>query len=178
MTKMQTIETKTREFRAAHDLLAERVASMNDEIEKIKRRRLPGIKTAVQAAADARATLAGEIEKAPELFEKPKTVTIAGIRVGYAKGKGKIILDDPKRTLTLIKKNFPSLAPTCIRTSAAPNLKALANVPISTLKALGGRVEETGDQVVIKPVDDEVDKLVSALLAEAEKLEADEAAAA
>ncbi len=164
---MTEIELQTRAFKRAHDLLADRVSDLNEEIEKLKRRRLPGIRSAVADAAEQRDKLSALIEAHPELFEKPKTVVIDGVRVGFSKAKGKIVIDDPARTILLIKRRHPELAETCIRVTESPNKKALANVPIATIKALGCKVEETGDEVVIRTVDSDVDKLVGALLAEA-----------
>ena len=47
---------------------------------------------------------------------------------------------------------------------------------MAELKRIGVTVEETGDQIVIKPTDSEVDKLVNALLADAERIESEQAA--
>ena len=45
-----------------------------------------------------------------------------------------------------------------------PNKDALADMPAGDLKKLGIELTETGDAVVIKPVDGEVDKICTALL--------------
>lgn len=171
MNPMEHTETLTQDYRRDHDLVAERVQDLEDEIEKLKRRRLPGIKSAVRAAAESRARLAAHIEQHPELFTKPRTVTIAGIRVGLMKGKGKIVVDDPDTTCRLIRKQFPDQADTLIKVTERPVLKALGNLTSAELKRIGANVEDTGDEIVIKPVDGDVDKLVNALLAEAEQWE-------
>lgn len=171
MSPMEKTEHLTLAFRRQHDTLAERVTALEDEVEKLKRRRMPGIRSAVQAAAQARADLAAHIERHPELFEKPRTVVVAGIRVGLMKGKGQIVWDSPQSVCRMIRKHFPDQADTLIKITEAPVKKALANLTTAELKKLGARVEETGDAVVIKPVDGDIDKLVGALLAEAEQWE-------
>ena len=53
-----------------------------------------------------------------------------------------------------------------------PIRKALSELTVTELKRLGVTVEEADDQVVIKPTDSEVDKLVGKLLEDAERFEA------
>ena len=38
------------------------------------------------------------IEESPELFEKPRSVVLHGIKLGYQKGKGGIVWDDADRS--------------------------------------------------------------------------------
>lgn len=170
-TPMEQTESLTQAYRKKYDVLAQRVESLEDEVRQMKRRRLPGIKTAVQAAAQARDVLAAHIEAHPELFERPRTVVVAGIRVGLKKGAGRIEFDDKDKVCKLIEKHFPDQAETLIRITETPVKKALSNLTTAQLKKLGCQVVDTGDEVVINPVDSNVDKLVNALLAEAEKLE-------
>lgn len=171
MSPMEKTEHLTLAFRRQHDILAERVTALEDEVEKLKRRRMPGIRSAVQSAAQARAELAAHIERHPDLFEKPRTVVVAGVRVGLMKGKGQIVWDSPAQVVRMIRKHFPDQADALVKVTETPVKKALANLTTAELKKLGARVEETGDAVVIKPVDGDVDRLVAALLTEAEQWE-------
>lgn len=170
-TAVEQTERLTQAYRKTYDALAERVSALEADIEALKRRRVHGIKAAVAAAAAARAELAAHIEAHPELWEKPRTLVIAGIRVGLMKGKGSIEWDNPASVCRLIRKHYPEQADTLIKVTEAPVKKALGNLTTAELKRIGARVEESGDAVVIKPVDGDVDKLVSALLAEAEQWE-------
>lgn len=176
MATLADIEQHTRRYADARDLLAERVQALQNDIEQAKRRKLPGIKKAVAAAAEARDKLQAAIEESPELFVKPRTLVIAGIRVGYTKGAGKLTFDDPARVVALIRRHYPDQAEALIKITETPIRKALGNLSVAELKRIGVTVEETGDQVVIKPADSDVDKLVNALLADAERIEAEEAA--
>lgn len=170
-TPMEQTESLTQNYRKRYDVLAERVEALDDEVRQLKRRRLPGIKSAVQSASQARAELAAHIEAHPELFEKPRTFVVAGIRVGVKKGSGRIEFDDKARVCKLIQKHFPEQAETLIKITEAPVKKALGTLTSAQLKKIGCQVVDTGDEVVINPVDSNVDKLVNALLAEAEDLE-------
>jgi len=178
MATMDEIERRTREYAEARELLAARVQAMQEEIETIKRRRLRGIKRAVAVAAEAHDRLRAAIEASPELFRRPRTLVIAGVRVGFTKGSGRLVFDDPGRVVALIRRHFPEQADALIRVKEEPVRKALAQLSVAELKRVGVRVEDTGDQVVIKPTDSDVDKLVNALLADAERIEAEAAEAA
>lgn len=170
-TRMDEIERATREYRRARDVVEERVEKLDDEIRALKRRRLPGIKSAVRHAAQLKSQLEGLIANAPDLFQRPRTVTIDGVKVGWQKGKGKIVIDDPAAAVRVIRKQFPEQADTLIKVTETPVRKAVAQLSTRELKRIGARVEETGDAVIIKPVDSDVDKLVDALLDEADELE-------
>jgi hypothetical protein len=163
------IEQLTRIYADAHDRLASRVAELQDDIEATKRRRLAGIKNAVRSASEARDQLHAAIAAQPELFERPRSLVLSGIRVGYQKAPGKLVFDAPDKVVALIRKHFPDQADVLIRQKEEPVRKALGQLSVADLKRIGVSVEETGDQIIIKPTDDAVDKLVSALLAEAEE---------
>ena len=171
MTTLADIEKQTRAYAAARDVLTERVQMLEADIEAAKRRRLRGIKEAVRKVKDIEAALHNSIEGAPHLFQKPRTLVISGIRIGITKGKGKISFSEPDQVVRLIRRHFPNQADTLVAVKETPVKKALANLSVAELKRIGVIVEETGDEVMIKPTDSNVDKLVAALLKEARQLE-------
>lgn len=168
---METIETKTRAFAEARNLLASRVGALQQELDKAKRRSLPGIKRALGLAKAAEESLREEIEEQPDLFVKPRSVILHGIRVGFQKAKGTMDWDDDDRVVELIQKHHPELFDTLVKTVEKPIKAALNTLSVGELKKLGVTVIESGDQVVAKAVDSEVDKLVDALLKDAGDLE-------
>ncbi len=172
------IERKTKDYADARTVLSDRVQRLNDEIEAAKRRLLPGIKKAVEIAAEKKADLTWALMDSANLFVKPRTIVVCGIKVGLEKGKGKIEIpkEDEEKVVRLIEKYFPEQADVLIQTKKKPAKKALSGLTVAELKKLGITVEETGDQVVIKGTDSDVDKLVKALLKEGETEEVEEAA--
>ena len=165
------IEQYTRAYADRRGVLAERVQALEAEIEAVKRRRLVGIKKAVAASAEAHDTLAAALLAAPELFVRPRTKVLAGVRVGFAKQKGKLVINDADKTLQLIRRHLAEQAERLIKTTEKPLKTALETLSVAELKRIGVTVLEDGDKLVIKPTDSEVDKLVEALLAEAEQSE-------
>lgn len=164
MPTMNDIQARARAYADARDKLAELVAALNDGLEQLKRDSLPGIRRAIQRASERQAELKALIEDAPDLFVKPRTVVMHGVRVGFEKGKGRIEFEDADRVVKLIKKHLSGQADVLIATKETPVKKALAQLSVKELKAIGCTVDEAGDVVVIRPVDTDVDKLVTALM--------------
>ncbi|KAF0145082.1 MAG: hypothetical protein FD156_1193 [Nitrospirae bacterium] len=177
MATMNEIEKKTKDYAAAREVLSLRVQNLHNQIEAAKRTLLPGIKKAVQVASEKKAALSEAIKESPELFDRPRTVVISGIKVGLEKGKGKIEWEDDAQVVKLIEKHFPKQSDMLIKTTKKPLKKSLAQLSVAELKKLGIVVDETGDQVVIKGTDSDVDKLVKAFLKEDENEEVREEAA-
>jgi hypothetical protein len=161
---METIECAAKLYANTREALAARVRAADAELEAIKRQRLPGIKAALARAAEAETRLRTVIEAAPELFERPKTVILHGIKVGYRKATGKLIWDDADQVVALIRKHCPDQADVLIVVRETPSKSALSQLSVAELKRLGVRVVETGEEIVIAPTDSEVDRLVDALL--------------
>lgn len=164
MANLGEIEKLTKVFVGARELLIMDVHEMENELNEIKMKYLPVIKKSVAAAKEKIEKLRLAIKESPELFEKPRSFILYGVKVGYQKGKGAIEWDDDEQVVKLIEKHFPEQADVLIKTTKKPVKKSLSQLTVAELKRLGIVVEETGDQVIIKPVDSEVDKLVEALL--------------
>ena len=169
---MERIEALTQTYAAERDQLAGLVTEIQDEVDRIRRRAMARIRERVRRVACAHDQLQTAIVEHPELWNgKRRTVVIAGVKVGMTKGKGKLVWDDAEQVVKLIHKLFPDQTETLIRTKEEPIKKALANLTVAELKRLGCEVEDATDQVVIKPTDSTVDKLVDALLKDAERIE-------
>jgi len=163
---LSEIEKLAKEFSDARTVLRDRVEVLEEGMRALKKRYLPGIRNAVERAKEIRAKFADAINDSPVLFLKPRTMTLFGIRFGIEKQKGKLEWEDKNVVIKLIKKLFPDSWETYVKVKEDPMKKTLGTLPSADLKKLSIQVTETGDAVVIKPVDSEVDKLVDALLNE------------
>jgi hypothetical protein len=166
MATLGEIERSTKAYADARDKLAATLQKLEDQIETLKRQYLPGIKIQVGIAKEMEAHLKVELEDSKSMFAKPRTLIMHGIKVGFEKGKGKIEIADNDQVVKLIEKHFSDQADVLIQTKKKPVKKALANLTVAELKKLGITVEDTGDVVVIKPVDSQIEKLVDKLLKE------------
>ncbi len=168
MATLSEIEKITKDYADARKVLSERVQSLESEITALKKMHLPRIKKAIEIAAKKQAELRCAIEESPELFKKPRMIIFHGIKIGYQKSKGEIKWEDTEQVVKLIKKHFPDGYETYIKITETPIKSALAQLSVHELKKLGVTVIETGDEVVIKTTDTEIDKLVNALLKDEE----------
>jgi molybdopterin converting factor small subunit len=166
-TSLADIDKQAEKAAAARQTLAALVQALTDSLDATKRDALPAIRRALDRAADQHDKLRQLIADAPELFSRPKSQILHGLKLGYKKSKGKIEFNNPDRVMALIKRHFPEQAKTLIVTEESPSKKALANLTATDLKKLGINVTEGDDVVFITPVDSAVDKMVDALLKDA-----------
>jgi hypothetical protein len=170
------IESLTKAFADVRNELADVVGVLNLQIENAKRKHLADIKRLVARCADKHGALKAAIESAPGLFDKPRTAVFHGIKVGFRKSSGSVDWEDDEQVAKLVEKHFPEQLDLLVKTSRKPIAKALLQLSVAELKKIGCTAEETGDVVVIKPTDSEVDKIVNALLNDATEEAAEEAA--
>jgi hypothetical protein len=159
------IEQAAKKFSKRREELASEVESLNAAIDALKRQAIPRIKRLVAAAAESQEDLHYLIDTNQVLFVKPKTQVFWGVRVGLRTATGMLDWDDDSAVVDLIRRQFPkSQADLLIKTTEKPIAGALADLEPETLAKIGVRVSRCGEQVFIKPVDGEVDKVVNALL--------------
>ncbi len=168
MATLTEIEKLAKELSDARNLLREGMAQIEEEMAAVKKRYLPAIRRSVEKAAGWHQRLHSAVSESPEFFQKPKTVIFHGIRLGYMKSKGEIVWEDTDQVVKLIKKHFPDQAETLIQVTEKPLKTALAQLSVADLKKIGVTVSDTSDEVVIKPTDSEIDKLINALLKDEE----------
>lgn len=173
--RLEDIEQLAETYASQHQALETCISMLEEEVTAVKKRHLDDIRRGAHQAHAAAEALKEAIEAAPELFEKPRTRVFHGIKVGYQKGKGRLVWDNEAHVVKRIKDLYVDEIGVLITTSERPNRAALAELPAAELKRLGVRLEDTDDQVVIRSSDSEVDKLVKALLSD-ESLNAAEAA--
>lgn len=173
---LNDIESRTKNYRAARDLLADRLRQLDEQYTAAKHAAMPLIRSALAAAKAAESELTAGIESNPGLFKKPRTVVFHGVKVGIEKGKGQVQITDPERCVDLIRKHLgEDQFELLVQTRHTPIKTAIAQLPASDLKRIGAQIVECGDQVVIRPVDSELDKALDALL-RSEPHELDQAA--
>ena len=161
------IEGAASAFAIARADLADTVREMERKLDEVRLQFIKQIRKELAKAADKQAVLRALIEAAPQLFEKPRTLVVMGVKVGFRKGTGGIDWEDDAKVCELIEKHFSKTeAELLIKTTKKPIAKALADLDVASLKKIGCTVESTGDVVVIKPQDSEVDKVINALLKE------------
>lgn len=171
------IDASAKKYADERAVLAGYVTDFNLALEQLRQRHLPVIRASVARCADLQAVLQAQIEARPDLFVKPRTMTLHGIKLGFIKGKGKLIIDNAAKLIERIRAQFTKAkADSLIKVEQKPIKAALARLEAGELKKLGVSIVQTGDAVFIEAVDTEVDKFVADLLAEGSKPAEEEAA--
>lgn len=175
---LQHIERLVQHYADARDQLTGIVQHMQDEMRRVQTEHTPRIRQLVRQVAQHHARLHDAIEQHPDLFTKPKTVVAHGVRFGYAKQRGKVEMDDEQAVIARIRKVLPEeQAVLLIRVRESVDKNAVGDLTVADLKRLGITVTDDHDAVTIKSIDGEVEKLVAALLKDAEQIQAEEDAA-
>jgi hypothetical protein len=164
MSEMKDIEQLAKALADTRDTLKERLQALRDEQEALRKQHIKGIERALAKFSTSHDALLQAVEANPALFQQPKTQTFHAIRVGWVKGRGKLVIADAARTVELIDKRMPDRADQLVKTTRTPIAAALQQLTGTELKSIAASVVDGTDTPFVKPVDDEIDKLVKALL--------------
>ncbi|MEW8522518.1 MAG: host-nuclease inhibitor Gam family protein [Candidatus Thiodiazotropha endolucinida] len=171
MSNLKEIEGRAEAHAKARDVLNDRLMVLEEEKRRIFKNHAKALRAAAKKVAQTHDELRIEIEANPELFNKPKTRIFAGIQVGLRKSPGKMDFN-PKKTIPAIKKQLPRQKKSLIKTEEKVITKAIGNLSADTVKKIGVKVIPGKDQVVIKPADSEITKLIDAWLSDLSEYEA------
>lgn len=166
MPTLGDIELLTKNYSDSYSKLSDKVKELEDELEAVKRKHLRYVKQFADECIEKKSKLSAAVESSPELFKKPKSIVIHGMKVGFQKGKGRITIPDEEKTILLIRKNLPDKAEVLIKTEEKLIRAALNNLTAADIKKVGLNLIESTNEVLIKSVTSDVDKIVSALLSE------------
>lgn len=158
------IEEKAKAYAARRALLAERLTALDAALTAVKKTHLKELKRHVALTAETQVALRNAIDSARDLFDKPKTRILHGIKVGLRKGKGKMEWEDDATLVALIKRKFPDHTNELLITTEKPSATGLEDLDAAELRKLGVTVEDAGEQVVVKAVETDIERLVKALL--------------
>jgi hypothetical protein len=160
--QLSDIEKLTKDYADALNTLSARKTDFEEESDLVLKKHVRLLKYAGDTIEEKKAKLKAAIEANPQLFEKPKTVVLHGIQVGFRKGKGGLDWDNDEQVIKLIRKNLPEQFDILVKTEESPVKSALNQLETATLKKLGIIVKETGDEVVIKGATSDVEKWLAA----------------
>ncbi|MBV6478691.1 MAG: hypothetical protein HGGPFJEG_01448 [Ignavibacteria bacterium] len=166
MATLGEIDLLTKDYSDSYNKLSNKVQDLELELETVKRKHMRYIKDFANEALEKKSKLTAAIDESKNLFEKPKSIVLHGMKVGLQKGKGKITIPDEEKTILLIKKNLAEQADLLIKTEEKIVKPALENLSAGDLKKVGLNLIESTDYVIIKPTGSDVDKIVNALLKE------------
>jgi|ERR1035437_2294297 hypothetical protein len=141
-----------------------RIAQLEADLEVVKQKHLPGLKKQAAALAAREAELYNAVENAPDMFERPKTLVIAGTKIGFSNSIGSVVVDDEAQTVKLVEKHFGDRFDELVKTERTPRKDALRTLAEKDLAKLGCRIEGCGPVVIVKRVSGDVEKLINKLI--------------
>ena len=120
-----------------------------------------------RAESMARDYLDALLMAAPNLFSKPRSLTVDGVSCGYKRAPDTVDWADDAEVVARIKAIKPELAPILIRTAESLVVDAIAGLDIETRAILGLRTITGADNRYITIGDNDVEKLAKLVIADA-----------
>ena len=151
-------------YAAAREELETYAEQIADIRRRAIRQKLPALKRRIAEVSAARDELRNAIEDNAELFEKPKTRAVDGVKVGFRKAKGKITVADETKTIALIRKRLPEYETQLIVKKERVDKTAMGKLTARQMARIGAELTDDTDEVVIATAASDIDKLVDALL--------------
>lgn len=168
MPTISDLEKHARIYVLSTNALSVAMKEQETELNQIKEKYADRIKSAVTDVALNHEVLCDLVATSPDLFKKPKTMIVHGLRLGFIKRKGKLILSLSQDAIVAkLKTLFGLGVDRYVKTTHKLKKGELSSLPADQLKKLGISVSATGDAVVVKFDESDSEKFVAALLAEA-----------
>ncbi len=162
--EITTIDPLARQYADAQLALDALTNELKVEIDAAVRRRWPDLKRATARTAERYEALFAAVSEAQAAFDKPKTRILHGVRVGFRKQKGSIVVLNEENTCALIRKVLPDQEQVLIATSDRVVMAALEPFDNDMLRKIGCKRVPGKDEAVAKLADTEIDKVVAALM--------------
>lgn len=164
--KLTELETAAKEFSTASRVLRNLKEELDTEIDAIKAKYTAAFSDASKNAGEAYQMLYTLVESSEELFLDKKSMTINNVKFGYQKKKGKIEITNEQNTIEKLKELFPDKADMYLSKKISVSKKALDSLTAAELKKIGVNVIQDISEAFVKLTDDEVQKMIDALIKE------------
>lgn len=161
--------------RNVENVAREQEAAIRAAIAPIIESRRQLLDLALKRRIDAEETLQTMLNQAPQLFVKPRSLSIDGVKCGYQKSQDGFEWGDEQLVIDRIKALVPDKVDLLIRTEQSLVVDAIGQLDAALLPRLGITQKKGVDAVFIKIGESEVEKLARAIIAEAAKRREDEA---
>lgn len=155
----------------AHTATTARAALCQDEIKAAIQPIYDRHRSSLDAAADEEAAahraLLDLLEAAPNLFVKPRSINVNGVRAGYRKAEDQLDWGEDAALIKRIRALLPEQADLLIRTEESLVADALVQLDAKQHRALGISRITGADNPYVTVGSADVEKLAQALIADA-----------
>lgn len=167
MEKQQKIEMLTKEYASAFDTLTKLKAQLSADAENMRLKYRDQFKTASEQVARLNDELIEAINDSPELFVKPQTQTLNGIKVGFRKAQDELVLKvSEEKVIELIETELEDKSEVLIDTKKTLVVAAVKNLEPDELKKIKCTIEKNDLIPLIKTADSAVDSFIKKLISE------------
>ena len=160
---MEDIVTLARTFAAARAM----TEALAEEIKALQRKALGGrlraLRNRIAEQSASEDALRAAILARSDVFVRPRTIAVDGIRFGLRKQPGTISLADEARTIRRLRARFSDRAEALIRVKETLDRAALRKLPAGELAQLGITIAKASDEVTIVAAQGDLDRVVAAL---------------
>lgn len=161
---MDDIMSLARTYARARDAREDTTDEIVELSRKAVRHRLRALRNRIVDEAAAEDALRSAIETRPDLFTRPRTLAVDGVKFGYRKQTGAIEVGDEAKAIGRLRQKFPDREATLINVKETLDRKALRKLPAADLAKIGVTIDSASDEVFISVAPRDVDKVVQALL--------------
>lgn len=163
--ELTVIEHAAREYNDEALELDAKVDAFKAGLQALVADHLPAIRRQVGVVARREAELTALVEQHPEQFEKPATLVLHGVKVGYSTSVGALAFDDEATVIRLIETRMADRVDELVRVERSLNKDAVKRLDEKEQKLIGCRIDGAGRVVLVKRAAGELDKMVDRLKA-------------
>lgn len=163
---LKTFEEKTGVYAEASNILSGTVAEMDKEIAAIREKYTPSIVEQATHLSQARNELEAVILENPDSFKKPRTIEVNGVKIGFRKKAGKVIIESDSNTIKLIRKKLSEKADQLIVVKESISKTAAKTLTVKEAASIGVTLTADTDEVVISNEKSDIEKLVESFFKE------------
>ncbi|MEM7046971.1 MAG: host-nuclease inhibitor Gam family protein [Pseudomonadota bacterium] len=158
------IDTLAQTYAESHAELVALLAKIDEETRTVYERHAATLMQAATLASGHKDELVAAVDGARDLFAKPKSQTLAGVKVGLRKGIDKLTYDDDTKLIDRIVALFPDQARTLLRQKTEVNKDALKTLPSKDRQRLGVKLVSGADEPFATIAKSDAEKAAAVIL--------------
>ena len=170
MTTLADIQKRAAALSAYRDKLSALFLTLQSGLDTVKNGALPEIKRVARHVAKEHNELVDVIKAHPELFEKPRSYVVDGIKFGMQAAQGSLEWEDDEkvceRIASLVEQGVipADQLDMLVAVKKKPVADAVRQLSPDVRRRIGVRLEGDGDQPLIKSVDSAIEKAVTTVI--------------
>ena len=169
-SSMAEIEELCASYADVRNRLETLIEALREARRKTVAPRMGELKRLVAQVSGEREALEAAVAESPQLFAQPKSRAFEGVKVGWRKRKGRVVVQDEGAVIARMRKLLPpEQADLLVRVRESVDKAALADLSGTDLKRLGVSIEEDTESPFVATAKTDLDSLVDALLSDGEE---------